>query len=57
MNKEMLLRPLLILFMVIIASVILVRSFTGGQTLTEYAQENNIPAHSQTIEETDTTEK
>ena len=50
MNKEQLLKPLLIIIMVIIASVILIRSFTSGQTLSEYAIENNIPVHSETID-------
>lgn len=51
MNKELLLKPVLILLMVIIASVVLIKSFTGGQTLTEYAEKNNIPHHSEQIEE------
>lgn len=50
MNKELLLKPLLLILMVIIASVILVRSFTSGQTLAEYAEDNNIPHHVETVE-------
>lgn len=45
MNKEMLLKSLMLLLMVIVASVILIRSLSGGQTLNEYAEENNIPHH------------
>ena len=51
MNKELLLRQILILLMVIIASVVLIRSFASGQTLTEYAEKNNIPHHSEQVEE------
>lgn len=51
MDKEKLIRPLLILLIVIIGSVILVRSFAGGQTLSEYAEENNIPVRSEHVED------
>ena len=54
MNKEQLLRQILILFAVIIASVVLIRSLTSGETLLEYAEKNNIPVHS---EETVNTEQ
>lgn len=47
MNKENLIKSLIILFMIIIGSAILVRSFTSGQTISEYAIENNIPTHSE----------
>lgn len=51
MNKEMLLKPILILLMVIIGSLFLIRSLTSGQTIAEYAIENNIPEHAEEISE------
>lgn len=45
MNKEQLIKPIIILLIVFCASIIMVRSFTGGQTISEYAYENNIPSH------------
>ena len=53
MNKEQLLRQILILFAVIIASVVLIRSLTSGETLLEYAEKNNIPVHSEETVKTD----
>ena len=50
MSKEQLLKQILILVAVIVASVVLIRSLTGGETLLEYAENNNIPVHS--VEET-----
>ena len=46
MDKDKLLKSLTILIIVIAGSVILTRYFTGGETLLEYAEENNIPVHS-----------
>lgn len=40
-------RQLIILLIVIIGSVILVRSLTKGETLLDYADKNNIPIHSE----------
>lgn len=54
MNKEQLVRQILILLAVIIASVVLIRSLSGGETLLEYAENNNIPIHS--VEENSTDE-
>jgi len=51
MDKEKLIKPLLIILIVIIGSVILIRHFTGGQTLSEYAESNNIPVHSEQMED------
>lgn len=51
MNKELLIRSIIILIMVFVVSIVLVKSFTGGQTISEYAIENNIPHHSEKIEE------
>ncbi|MDO4188287.1 MAG: hypothetical protein Q4D29_04785 [Lachnospiraceae bacterium] len=51
MNKEAIIKPLIILLIVIIGSTILIRSFSGGQTLSEYAIENNIPAHADNAED------
>lgn len=45
-NKQQLIKPILLLLIVIIGSVILVRTFTGGETLLEYADKNDIPIHS-----------
>lgn len=50
MSKEQFLKQILILVAVIVASVVLIRSLTGGETLLEYAENNNIPVHS--VEET-----
>lgn len=50
-NKELIVKTLLILFIVIIGSVILVRSVNNGQTLSDYAEKNNIPIHSETTVE------
>lgn len=44
-------QSLLILLIVIIGSVIMVRHFAGGQTLSEYADEKNIPVHTEQSEE------
>ena len=44
-------QSLLILLIVIIGSIIMVRHFSGGQTLSEYANENNIPVHTEQSEE------
>lgn len=47
-DKEALMKPLIILLIVIFGSAILVRAVTGGQTLSDYADKNNIPIHSET---------
>lgn len=51
MNKELITKSVIIILFVIIGSVILVKGLTGGQTLNDYAIENNIPVHSDTAEE------
>ena len=50
MNREELIKQVIILILVIAGSVILVRHFTGGETLLEYANDNNIPIHSEVSE-------
>lgn len=47
MDKEKLIQSLFVLLIVIVGSVILIRYFSNGQTLSEYATENEIPIHSQ----------
>lgn len=54
MNKEEVIKQIVILIIVIIGSIMLVRYFTGGETLLDYANNNNIPIHS---EETDQNNK
>jgi len=46
MDKSKIIKPLLILIIVIAGSAFLIRSFTSGETLIDYANENNIPVHS-----------
>jgi len=52
-NKETIIKSLIILFFIIIGSTILVRSLTSGQTLSEYAIENNIPEHAEDVGNTE----
>lgn len=47
MDKSKLLRSIMILFIVIAGSAFLIRSFTSGETLLDYADNNNIPIHSE----------
>lgn len=57
MNKEQLIRSFIILLFVFIGSIILVRGFSKGQTLSDYATENNIPIHSEKTGENEDIEK
>ena len=50
MNKEMLIRSIIILIMLFVVSIVLVKTFTGGHTIAEYAIENNIPHHTEKTE-------
>jgi len=50
MDKEKLIKPLILLIIVIAGSIILIKTFTGGETLLDYANENNIPVHSEEID-------
>lgn len=52
MNKEQLIKGLVIIIIVIFGSSILIRTLTSGQTLADYAVENKIPIHSEATEET-----
>lgn len=47
MDKNKLIQSIVILLIVIIGSAFLIRSFTSGETLLDYANENNIPIHSE----------
>lgn len=47
MNKEFITKSVLIMLVVFLGSIILVRSLSGGETLLEYAEKNNIPIHAQ----------
>ena len=51
MNKEQLIKGLVIIIIVIFGSSILIRTLTSGQTLADYAVENKIPIHSEVTEE------
>lgn len=51
MNTDELKKNIAILVLVIIASIMLVRYLSGGETLKEYADKNNIPVHEVTEEE------
>ena len=53
-NKKELIKQIIILFLVIIGSAVFVRVMLGGETLLDYASENNIPIHAEKTDEYDT---
>lgn len=50
MNKERLTKSIIILLIIIFGTSILVRSLTSGQTVADYANENNIPTHTENVD-------
>lgn len=48
-NRDLIVKSITILLVIIIGSVILVRGATRGQTLSDYAEKNNIPIHSENM--------
>lgn len=52
MNKEQLTKSIIILLIIIFGSAILVRGISSGQTVADYANENNIPIHTDNDKET-----
>lgn len=53
-DKKELIKQIIILFLVIVGSAVLVRVMLGGETLLDYASENNIPIHAEKTDEYDT---